>query len=141
MINLLPNHPELDSGTINLTDFHLGLSPPRYDGGLVVVLSRVPRRPRATLGDPVTSCLEFLGSILCTSGFPALRTENDGGLVVVFSKVPRRPRATLGDPVSLVDSRTTCENDGKLEVLRQAKKYLSLCHTDFNMKGGKLCCQ
>ena len=95
MINLLLRHPELDSGSINLTDFHLGLSPPR----------------------------------------------NDGGLVVVLSKVLRRPRATLGDPVSLVDSRTTCENDGKLEVLRQAKKYLSLCHTDFNMKGGKLCCQ
>ena len=95
MINLLPNHPELDSGTINLTDFHLGLSPPR----------------------------------------------NDGGRVVVLSKVLRRPRATLGEPVGLVDSRTTCEKDGKLEFLRQAKKYLPLCYTDFNMKGGKLCCQ
>ena len=63
MINLLLRHPELDSGSINLIDCHVGLSPPRYDGGGVVVLSRVPRRPRATLGDPVRSGLEFLGSI------------------------------------------------------------------------------
>ena len=95
MNNLLQRHPELGSGAINLTDCHVGLCP---------------------------HC-------------------NDEGRVVALSKVPCRPRATLGDPVSLVDSRTTCENDGKLEVLRQAKKYLSLCYTDFDMKGGKLCCQ
>ena len=95
MNNLLQRHPELDSGAINLTDCHVGLCPSR----------------------------------------------NDEGRVVVLSKVPRCPRATLGDPLSLVDSRTTCENDGKLEVLRQALKYFPLCHTAFDMKGGKLCCQ
>ena len=95
MNNLLQRHPELDSGAINLTDCHVGLCP---------------------------HC-------------------NDEESVVALSKVPRRPRATLGDPVSLIDSRTTCENDGKLEVLRQVQKYLPLFYTAFEMKGGKLCCQ
>ena len=95
MNNLLQRHPELGSGAINLTDCHVGLCPSR----------------------------------------------NYEGRVVALSKAPRRPRATLGDPVSLVDSRTTCENDGKLEVLRQVPKHFPLFHTAFDMKGGKLCCQ
>ena len=95
MNNLLQRHPEFDSGSINLTDCHIRLCPSR----------------------------------------------NDEGRVVTLSKVPRRPRATLGNPLSLVDSRTTCENDGKLKVLRHAQKYLPLFYTAFDMKGGKLCCQ